>query len=834
MSEAAYLRYSALGVDDDVVRVMERSYRGFKAIYDHLKGTQQYLQRPENVARSGWRTAPADALGGLDEEAAVGGQDATWIELAEPEGGSDHELVLFERFFDEYTNAVYVTDGDDAEGGYPRRRFDRGRRIGVLERVPDRRLLLLEAMPVGDVLEVRPNTYIVDRQLAALRLLQNQPLPEHLPLLRLVQEVHQTTWPDVDRVARLEWQVLTDSSKPGADEQRRFVKKALATPDFAILEGPPGSGKTTTICELIVQLILQGKRVMLCGSTHVAVDNVLERLTAESAAFSELVLAVRIGDRGKCSERVRHLRLDDRVETERRHLMSYLNGVEEPTLAQETFLQLLTAGARDRVQRLVLDVANVVCGTTIGILQHPDIRAANVEGGRRPLFDVLIVDEASKTTLHEFLVPAVLAKRWILAGDVRQLSPHVDEEELRAALEPAIRTAPLDAQLGVDFLRLRRREAEAIAVEEGTELASIYLARANALGVPTGDSQGLTDGKAQVAAMARTAVRKAAKNTDKVIARLEVDDDAPEQWAAEVAWRLSTRFQQRLLAVSHDRDRFDEDLACLLPPDERDAVAVTVDRLERVAMPSILESLQTGYGTTGYRDARTALTEGLPEQALLQRYEKLRYQYRMHPDISAFPRREIYADDALRDAQPIDREWSYRRYKSRVTWLDVRGASRDSSKSNDAEVRAVMAELDAFAEWVTSSSVVKEGRRWSVAVVCFYRDQERALRRALRSKTGQHSSYRYFDIGPKGIPIQLDLCTVDGFQGQEADLVFVSIALPRTTAFTRSLNRVNVALTRARYQLVVVGNQAKIKSERPSLLQSLAKAAPATITWEQK
>lgn len=51
---------------------------------------------------------------------------------------------------------------------------------------------------------------------------------------------------------------------------------------------------------------------------------------------------------------------------------------------------------------MVLDAANLVCGTTIGILQHPDIKG---NGAATAPFDVLIVDEASKMTFQEFLVP---------------------------------------------------------------------------------------------------------------------------------------------------------------------------------------------------------------------------------------------------------------------------------------------------------------------------------------------------------------------------------------------------------------------------------------------
>ena len=53
----------------------------------------------------------------------------------------------------------------------------------------------------------------------------------------------------------------------------------------------------------------------------------------------------------------------------------------------------------------------------------------------------------------------------------------------------------------------------------------------------------------------------------------------------------------------------------------------------------------------------------------------------------------------------------------------------------------------------------------------------------------------------------IELCTVDRFQGHEADLVFISVANTRPTSFLESPNRLNVALTRARYQRVVIGHR---------------------------
>ena len=86
------------------------------------------------------------------------------------------------------------------------------------------------------------------------------------------------------------------------------MQKALTSRDFAFLEGPPGSGKTTAICELIQQLIAQGKRILLCGSTHASIDNVLERLHAKEA-----ISALRIGHTERISVRVQSIQLDERV-----------------------------------------------------------------------------------------------------------------------------------------------------------------------------------------------------------------------------------------------------------------------------------------------------------------------------------------------------------------------------------------------------------------------------------------------------------------------------------------------------------------------------------------
>lgn len=232
--------------------------------------------------------------------------------------------------------------------------------------------------------------------------------------------------------------MLTDATRKGADIQRNFIQQALNTKDFALLEGPPGSGKTTTILELIAQIIKQNKRVLLCCSTHVAIDNVLERLKEKNLIEKLNIFPIRVGSEGALSEEVKEFRLGD-------FGRNYENSLLEKYSVYDDLEQDSNSDENNQGKiglKFFMQCANLVCGTTIGILQYPAFKIQDddeVDSKKRnkktmkpimPDFDYLIIDESSKTTFEEFLVPAMYAKKWIIVGDTRQLSPFVDRDEL--------------------------------------------------------------------------------------------------------------------------------------------------------------------------------------------------------------------------------------------------------------------------------------------------------------------------------------------------------------------------------------------------------------------
>src|SRR5699024_6079573 len=62
------------------------------------------------------------------------------------------------------------------------------------------------------------------------------------------------------------------------DSQKEAIRFALASSDIALIHGPPGTGKTHTLIELITQMVKRNLRVLVCGPSNISVDNIVERL----------------------------------------------------------------------------------------------------------------------------------------------------------------------------------------------------------------------------------------------------------------------------------------------------------------------------------------------------------------------------------------------------------------------------------------------------------------------------------------------------------------------------------------------------------------------------
>jgi superfamily I DNA and/or RNA helicase len=282
----------------------------------------------------------------------------------------------------------------------------------------------------------RQTTYRVDlssdesarqRQLAALTRIRNASR-ERLAQLREVLLGHVA--PDFQPEKPLDF---LDTSLNAS--QLEAVRFALSAQDVSILHGPPGTGKTTTVVELIRQAIRRGDKVLACAPSNLAVDNLLERLLAQGES------AVRLGHPARVLPALREHTLDLMVDEHQdkkqaRKLMKeafalfrqagkYTRARPEPGARQQMRYEakMLLADARrleDQAVDRILQGATVLCATLTGL-------DGEVLGKRQ--FDLCVIDEASQCTEPVSWLPLQRCHRLVLAGDHCQLPPTVISQD---------------------------------------------------------------------------------------------------------------------------------------------------------------------------------------------------------------------------------------------------------------------------------------------------------------------------------------------------------------------------------------------------------------------
>jgi DNA replication ATP-dependent helicase Dna2 len=202
-------------------------------------------------------------------------------------------------------------------------------------------------------------------------------------------------------------------------EQNLAVERALEMQDYLLIHGPPGTGKTSVIAEIVRRLCERGQRVLLAAFTNQAVDNMLKRLDKEG--FHDYL-------------RLGHERSVDDA-TIRQHLLKELAAapaapsVDDPQTAHNDAQPFHDP---DRV-RTLLHTMPVVASTTATwssdkyTSQPAQDEADSADSAPSPdmRFDVAIIDEAGQLTVPAILGALRFARRFILVGDEQQLPPLV-------------------------------------------------------------------------------------------------------------------------------------------------------------------------------------------------------------------------------------------------------------------------------------------------------------------------------------------------------------------------------------------------------------------------
>lgn len=213
------------------------------------------------------------------------------------------------------------------------------------------------------------------------------------------------------------------------DSQKDAIQFALASKDIALIHGPPGTGKTHTLIELILQMLKQGLRLLVCGPSNISVDNIVERLAPHKVPMvrlghparllpgvleHSLEVLTRTSDAAALVQDIRN-----EMDAKQASIRKTRNGRERRAIYLE--MKDLRKEYRERETKCVDSLvrqSKVVLATLHGAggfhLKHQN-------------FDVVIVDEASQALEAQCWVPLLSsgAEKVVLAGDHLQLPPTI-------------------------------------------------------------------------------------------------------------------------------------------------------------------------------------------------------------------------------------------------------------------------------------------------------------------------------------------------------------------------------------------------------------------------
>ncbi len=253
------------------------------------------------------------------------------------------------------------------------------------------------------------------------------------------------------------------------ESQKQAVGKVLGSRDLFLIHGPPGTGKTSTLCEAARQCAARGEQVLITADSNIAADTILEKLV-DSGVRS----CIRVGHPARILEHLEHHSLaalferHDRQET-LRSLQEECNGRLEqrnayikPTPGRKRGMsenRIKTLAAKNASQRgvdaatmrsmarwlaynekvdtlmnKIRDLENMILNNIIDsmdvVVTTNSMAASDLLEDRT--FDVALIDEGSQQIEPSTLIPLQKAKRWIMAGDHMQLPPTVVSREASA------------------------------------------------------------------------------------------------------------------------------------------------------------------------------------------------------------------------------------------------------------------------------------------------------------------------------------------------------------------------------------------------------------------
>lgn len=556
------------------------------------------------------------------------------------------------------------------------------------------------------------------------------------------------------------------------DRKREAIERAMGSPDIFVVQGPPGTGKTSFIAELVEQTLRADSdaRVLIASQTNVAVDNALQRLS-EGGQASMVRLAS--ADPNRVDESVRHLLLDAQM---KRWARAVRKNAESHLGARAT-----EAGLAPSHLRAALALQQLAAT----LKQLHDIQTARPDDAEQQSELATSLSEPTSSTSVQERVDALadlrdelLSEAQLELGSDLTLSADMTSADAMNAVGALI-GASSDAQQLLTRLQLQGEWLQRIASDSG--LANTFL-----------DQTSVIAGTC-VGYLRHPAVR-----------HLDIDlcivDEASRATLTEALVPVS---RAKRWVVVGDTNQ--------LPPIDEDLLRNTDLMNDHQLLPEDVR--QTLF---------QRLTDRLPEHSQVM----LNQQYRMIRPIGDMISTCFYSEE-LRSPNEDGLAGYALGYGKPVLWLDTSAhgeARREAaphgkgkSFANRAEARIVIDRLTVLNGSIDKQvlRLPKNCEQLDVLVIAPYVAQVADLKQQLAP------------LGNRLQHLSITVMSVDAVQGRESDVAIFSVTRSNSKAALGFIGsdywrRINVALSRARFGLTIVGDAGFVRGTTGALKKVLS------------
>ena len=552
-----------------------------------------------------------------------------------------------------------------------------------------------------------------------------------------------------------------------SDDKKEAVGRAVSSNELFLIQGPPGTGKTSVIAEIILQILRRDpdSRILLTSQSNVAVDHALTQI-AEAAGEPPPEM-VRLGRSEKIGHGGEIWTLEERARSWRQEVLDRCN----PELAN--------LRSEERKVRATVKTGEAV----------PDSESENVGA----------------------------LEEWI--AEAREIAEQLQEyEQESSSLGPDVSAAT--------------KEATVEMVEQTRAELKEQLAALNDLLPQPIDTQDMSD-QDVLAEIIRAAASSNRSGAD-------MEDPATQELHRIQELRRTLTDWTRVVGLSRDfqeligRSSRVVAATCLFSGKRSSGAAgeeigfnwAIVDEAGRATVPEVLIPIvqserailvgderqlppmvedmmvEESGGLSGEHSLDISLFQSLVDQAKelgRDHLAGLRTQYRMHPAIGNLVSAVFYEGNLENGEQTRSRRTAFDWMPAPVTWLSTSSMPNrmdnrvGPSYANPTEVDVVLRLLNKMEE-----KCRERRRRPSVGVISGYSAQVEQL----ATRIDPEDNVRWRNL-------QIEIATVDSFQGRECDVVVYSTVRSnseRRIGFLKDRRRINVALSRARELLAIVGD----------------------------